>query len=106
VPIARAIEEEERPKVKERQIDARKVHGRGQKVVEKSPQTNGCAKSRDVAAKQSGLGSDHTYRQAAKVVDQGSRALVQAMDSGTVSINAAAKLAELPKGEQSKIVNP
>lgn len=122
VAIAKAIEEEEKPKAKERQqVHAGTAPGKPKTLREKSPEVisqptstpsksqpkpapspppQSPARPRAEAAKQSGLGSDHTYRQAAKVIDKGSPELVQAMDKGTVSINAAAKLAELPKREQ------
>ncbi|GAA4652053.1 hypothetical protein GCM10023116_43370 [Kistimonas scapharcae] len=56
------------------------------------------------AAKQAGLGSDFTLRQAKKVIDQGAPALVEAMDSGEVSISAAADVAGLDEAEQIRIV--
>jgi hypothetical protein len=39
-----------------------------------------------------------------KVLDQGSTALVEAVESGDVSVSAAAKLADLPKAEQNAAV--
>ena len=54
----------------------------------------------DDVAKRAGFGNRETARQAKKVVDQGVPELVEAMDSGQVSISAAAQLADLPKREQ------
>lgn len=122
VAIAKAIEEEEKPKAKERQREAggdmksAQAKSVRQNSAEPIRQSSPTAKShpkpaplppapppvrpRAEAAKQSGLGSHETYRQAAKVVEKGSPELVKAMDKGTVSINAAAKIADLPKREQ------
>ena len=49
-----------------------------------------------------GFGNETTYRQAKKVVEKGSAALVKAMDTGEVKPSAAAKLADLPKPAQRK----
>ena len=45
----------------------------------------------DVAAQKAGFGSAETYERAKSVIDRGSPELVQAMDSGDVSIHAATK---------------
>ena len=54
----------------------------------------------EVAAKRAGLGNRETYRQAKKVLEKGSRDLVSAMDSGSVSIATAAELADLSSENQ------
>lgn len=61
-------------------------------------------RTRDVAAKKAGFGNRETFRQAEKVVDQGTPELVEAMDSGDVSISAAATVSELPPEEQRETV--
>jgi hypothetical protein len=49
------------------------------------------------AAKQAGLGNKETARQTQKVVDDGSPELVEAVDSGEVSISAASNIVDLPR---------
>jgi ParB-like chromosome segregation protein Spo0J len=55
-------------------------------------------------AKQVGFGSDFTARQAQTVVENGTPALLDAMDRGEISISAAAKVAALPAEEQNRLV--
>ncbi len=99
--ICQAIEAEEQVAAKERQGERTDLDDIPQKSAEcKSKSSN---ESRNVAARQAGLGSHDTASKVAKVVDHGSKDLVAAMDKGTVSINAAAKLAELPKREQTRV---
>lgn len=93
--IRRAIEAEEKVKAKERQ-GTRADLKKDKDIPQKS------AESRTASAKRVGLGSHDTASKVAKVVDKGIPELVAAMDNGTVSVNAAAKLAELPKAEQAK----
>ena len=71
-------------------------------VVENSPQQNG-GKARDKAGEQFGI-SGKTHDAGVKVLDQGSATLVKAVETGDVSVSAAAKLAELPKAEQNAAV--
>lgn len=59
--------------------------------------------TRDIAAAKAGLGSGKTMEAAQKVVERGIPELVEAMDSGRVSIHAAASIAALPKEDQSRI---
>ncbi len=80
VEIAKAIE---------RQIGNR----RGQRV-QNFAQVGPGQKTRDAAAEGAGFRNHETYRQAAKVVENGTARLIQAMDGGRVSISAAALLAE------------
>lgn len=54
----------------------------------------------DIAAKKAGFGNRVTYTQAKKVIEHAVPELVAAMDSGEVSISAAAKVAERPKLDQ------
>jgi ParB family chromosome partitioning protein len=60
--------------------------------------------TRDFAAKKAGFGNFTTYEQAKRVVDHGAPELVAAMDSGEVSISAAAVIALQPADRQSEIV--
>ena len=60
--------------------------------------------TRDAAAKRAGFGNRETARQAKKVVEDGVLELVEAVDSGEVSVSAAAEVAELPPPMQRDIV--
>lgn len=51
--------------------------------VDDGPQVKG-QKTREIAAGKAGFASDRSYRDAAKVVDQGAPELVAAMDAGIV----------------------
>ncbi|MEO5346523.1 MAG: ParB N-terminal domain-containing protein [Magnetococcus sp. YQC-9] len=73
-------------------------------LVENFPQVDPGIKTRDVAAKAAGFGNGKTYQQAKQVVEKGSPELVQAMDTGDVSISAAATLATLPPQEQKSVL--
>jgi ParB family chromosome partitioning protein len=91
VAIARAIE---------RQIGNR----RGQRV-QLIAQVERGRKTRDAAAARAGFGNHETYRQAAKVVANGTPRLIQAMDRGRVSISAASILADADADEQDRILD-
>ena len=54
------------------------------------------------AVKQAGFGGKTTYQCAARVVSSGSPELVQAVDNGDITIDAAAEIATLPKDKQSR----
>lgn len=60
--------------------------------------------SGDVAARIAGLGNKETYRQAKKVIANGIPELVEAMDSGIVSISNAAIISRLPKEKQAEVM--
>lgn len=65
------------------------------------PQDRGPAREKIAAA----VGMSHgTLTKARKVVAQGTPELVEAMDKGTASVNAAAQVASLPPAEQREIV--
>ena len=101
--IRRAIDAEEKAKAKERQREHGKTAPGRKTLPQKSAEVKTSTKpreSRTAAAKRVGLGSHDTASKVGKVVDKGTPELVQAMDKGTVSVNAAAKLAELPKPKQ------
>ena len=94
VAIAKAIE---------RQVGKRQGQ-RTDKLVEKIPQVAPGRKTREVAAEKAGFGNDKTYRQAAKVVQNGTARLIHAMDSGKISISAASILVDANADEQDAIV--
>ena len=58
----------------------------------------------DVVAQKAGFGSAETYERAKSVVDRGAPDLVQAMDTGDVSIHAASVIATQPAERQTEIV--
>jgi protein gp37/ParB-like chromosome segregation protein Spo0J len=58
----------------------------------------------EIAAKAAGFGGKTSYRDAKKVVEQAVPELLAAMDAGTVSVSAAAKLTNLPAEEQKEAV--
>jgi DNA modification methylase len=87
------------------------------KALEKQlPNRNGVPKARqkidklrgqrtdDYVADRAGLGNHETYRQAAKVVANGTPRLIQAMDEGRVSIAAASILADADADEQEAVL--
>jgi ParB-like chromosome segregation protein Spo0J len=55
-------------------------------------------------AEKAGLGNVRTYQQAKKITEDGAPELVAAMDSGEVSIDAAALIAQAPPDTQRTIV--
>ena len=95
VAIARAIEHE---------VGNRQGQRTDRKPVGKIPQVAPGKKTREIAATKAGFGNDKTYRQAAKVVRNGTPKLVQAMDDGRVSISAASILTDADPDEQEAIV--
>lgn len=70
----------------------------------KIPEVEPGKRTREAAAEKAGFGNDKTYRQAAKVVQNGTAKLIQAMDSGKVSISAASILADAEDNEQEAIL--
>lgn len=61
--------------------------------------------TRQQASEKAGFGNYRTGDAAESVVDRGAPELVQAMDADKVSIDAAARIARLPQGEQREIVS-
>lgn len=72
-----------------------------QNPVENFPEGS---RTRDLAAKAAGFGNGKTYEQAKTVIEHGAPELVEALDSGAVSVSAAAAVAELPKSQQREVV--
>ena len=58
----------------------------------------------DHASKKAGFGNRQTFRQAAKVVQNGTAKLIHAMDSGRVSISAASILSDVDADEQESVL--
>ena len=71
---------------------------------ERRPKVPPGTTTREAAAKRAGFKSYRSYRDAAKVVEFGTDGLKQAMDSGAVSISAAARIAKLEPGQQDEII--
>ena len=57
-------------------------------------------KTREVAAKKAGFGSEKTYRDAKTVTENATPELIEAMDKGDIAISTAAKLAGQPPDVQ------
>ena len=57
-------------------------------------------KTREIAAQKAGFGDDRTYRRAQSVVDGATTEIVDLMDSGELSISAAAEIAQQPTEQQ------
>ena len=88
----------------ERQIGKRQGQRTDRQPVGKVPQVEPGKKTREAAAEKAGFGNDKTYRQAAKVVQNGTPTLIQAMDEGRVSISAASILVDADADEQEAIL--
>jgi ParB-like chromosome segregation protein Spo0J len=96
VAIAKAIE---------RQIGNRQGQRTDKELRGFFPEVAPGKRTREAAAEKAGFGNDKTYRQAAKVVENGTARLIQAMDRGRVSIFAAALLADADSDEQDCILD-
>ena len=117
VAIADQIESVERRRAEERQKVAQRasaeqtnrILGRTAPAEEKTvgeesaPTVSNSGKTREKVAAAVGM-SHGTLTQARKVVADGTPELVEAMDKGTVSVNAAAQIASLPPEEQREVV--
>lgn len=94
VAIAKAIE---------KQVGKRQGQ-RTDKLRGKIPEVAPGKRTREIASHKAGFGNDKTYRQAAKVVQNGTARLIHAMDSGRVSIFAASILSEIDADEQESVL--
>jgi ParB family chromosome partitioning protein len=94
IAIGEAMEREEFKKHQGKRTD---------KLVPDSAQVDH-EKTRDKIARAVGFGGHETMRQAQQVTKKGAPELIAAMDTGEVSIDAAAKIASQPKAEQKRIV--
>jgi ParB family chromosome partitioning protein len=95
VAIAQAIE---------KQVGNRQGQRTDKTLRGKIPEVAPGKRTREIAAEKAGFGNDKTYRQAAKVVQNGTPKLIQAMDDGRVSISAASILTDADSEEQEAIV--
>jgi ParB family chromosome partitioning protein len=95
VAIAKAIE---------RQIGNRRGQRTDKGLRGFFPEVAPGKRTRETAAEKAGFGNDKTYRQAAKVVENGTPRLIQAMDGDRVSISAASILADADTDEQDRIL--
>jgi len=95
VAIAKAIE---------KQIGKRQGQRTDKQLRGKIPEVENGKRTREVAAERAGFGNDKTYRQASKVVANGTSRLIQAMDSGKVSISAASILADADDDQQDAVL--
>lgn len=77
---------------------------RTDKLREKIPEVVAGKRTRETAANKAGFGNDKTYRQASKVVQNGTAKLIQAMDDGRISISAASILVEADADQQESIL--
>lgn len=59
--------------------------------------------SRDIAADKSGFGSGKTYEAAKRVIDNAAPQIVDALDAGSISINLASKVIDLPEEERHAV---
>lgn len=62
-------------------------------------------KTREYIAKKAGFGSDATLRQAKTVLNNAIPEVIDAMDSGLISVNYAFKISQAPKSKQLTLLN-
>ena len=77
---------------------------RTDQLPEKIPEVGSGEETREAAARISGFGNERTLRQAEQVLANGTPELVTAMDSGEMSISAAADASVLPPETQKSVV--
>lgn len=94
VAIAAAIREE---------LGSRQGQRTDKELVQEIAEVPKGQKTADFAAKKAGFGNRETFRQAEHVVTHAEPELVEAMDSGKVSILAAHRAAKLPPEEQREV---
>lgn len=87
----------------QRQIGSRQGQ-RTDRLRGKVPEVPPGTRTRETAAERAGFGNDKTYRQAARVVQNGTPGLIHAMDAGKVSISAASLLAGVGADEQDAVL--
>ena len=73
-------------------------------LVEALRSQGGAGARVEQAAMQAGFGSRRGYYRAAQVVERGAAELIEAMDSGAVTIAAAAQMASQPAGRQRELL--
>ncbi len=77
----------------------------GKELVPNSAQVEKGDKTREIAAQKAGFGGRESYREAKKVVNQGTPELIDAVDTGKLSIHAASAIADAPGDEQKNILD-
>jgi hypothetical protein len=95
VAIGKAIEAE---------IGSRQGQRTDQELVGNCAQVTTGVKTREIAATKAGFDSPRTYERAKKVVEKAVDEVLAQMDSGDLSISAAAVIAEQPPNAQREIV--
>ena len=75
-------------------------------ILPQVEQANSGQKTREVAAKKAGFGSDKTYRDAKTVTENATPELIEAMDKGDIAISTAAKLAGQPPLRTARYPSP
>ncbi len=95
VAIGKAIEAE---------IGSRQGQRTDQELVGNCAQVTTGVKTREIAAAKAGFDSPRTYERAKKVVEKAVDEVLAQMDSGDLSISAAAVIAEQPTDAQREIV--
>ena len=93
--IGKAIEEE---------LQEKDRRGRPEKTSAIADVYSARGASVDLAAKRAGFKSAETYERARTVTERGAPEVIRAMDSGELSITAAADIASQPQPEQERIV--
>lgn len=94
VAIGKAIEAE---------IGKRQGQRTDLELPENLPEVQPGAETREIAAEKAGFGNARTYQQAKKVVEKAVDEVVAQMDTGELSISAAAVIAEQPTERQIEI---
>ena len=84
-------------------LEAQLGERRGRDNREYIPELKG-RRTTELAAEKAGFGNRKTYDQAKGVVDHGAPELVEAMDAGEISIQAAAVIATEPPERQTEVV--
>lgn len=85
-------------------LEAQLGERRGRDNREYIPELKG-RRTTELAAEKAGFGNRKTYDQAKQVVDHGAPELVEAMDAGEISIQAAAVIATEPPERQTQVVH-
>lgn len=88
----------------ERMLGNRQGKRKISRLPDNYPEVQSGVETRHLAAKYSGFSSEFTYRQAKLIMTHGISALIQAMDSGVISISKAKQLSELPQDEQQHFI--
>lgn len=88
----------------EKQLGERRGRPNIKEIQENFPELKG-HQTRDIVAQKSGFGNGKTYQQAKKVINQGTPALIAAMDRDDLSISTAAIIADTPRIVQQEILS-